>query len=219
MSLAPNGTRIPTQSRAQQTQQALIAAAEREFSTRSYADVTAKTVALRGKTAMGSFYQYFTSKDDALRQVARRCQGDIVERAVLALDALPALDARRTTFLRHVRKVLRTIVEVTMVYHAHHRGLHAVLAERRHVDPELDSVLRAGERRIVERVAALLRNWGHEGDVDATAFVLFASIRGAIHAHVIGGPWVDDARFVDATVELLVRVAVPAAPAPRRSSR
>jgi AcrR family transcriptional regulator len=195
---------MPTQSRAQQTRQALLDAAEREFGKHGYAATTAKTIAARAKTATGSFYQYFTSKDDALLEIARSRQMEIVEHALAALDG--ALDV---AVLPDIRRRMRTIVEVTIAHFTAHRGLQAVLNERRHVDPALDAVLREGERRVIDRVAELLRTWGHGGDVEATAYVLFGAVRGAVHAHVIGQPLLDDARFVAATIDALIRIALP----------
>jgi AcrR family transcriptional regulator len=212
-------TRTPTQPRAQQTRAALLEAAEREFAKHGYAATTAKTIAARAKSATGSFYQYFASKDEALHEIARACQTEIVEHALAALEGAPDLDgASRTAsdvVLDDIRRRMRTIVDVTIAFHTGHRGLHAVLAERRHVDHALDAMLRAGERRMVDRITELLRRWGHGGDVEATAYVLFAAVRGAVLSHVglseqaSAPPQVDDARFVAATVDALIRIALP----------
>ena len=205
----PTKTRIPTQPRAQQTRQSLLAAAEREFAKHGYALTTAKTVAARAHTATGSFYQYFESKDHVLREIARARQSETIERTLRALDELPALDGDANAVLEDIRARMRTIVDLTMAYHADLRGLQTVLAERRLVDGELDALLRSGESRLVDRVAELLRAWGHDVDVEATAFVLFAAVRGAVQAHVTGHARVSDARFIAAAVDALVRVALP----------
>jgi AcrR family transcriptional regulator len=202
-------TRVPTQPRAQQTRQALLDAAEREFGRHGYAATTAKTVAALARTATGSFYQYFESKDHALREIARARQTATIEHALHALDAVPALEGDADAVLDGIRARMRTIVGVTMDYQSDHRGLHAVLAERRLVDPELDALLRAGESRLVDRVIELLRAWGHVEDVEATAFLLFAALRGAVQAHVAGHARVSDGRFVAAAIEALVRIALP----------
>lgn len=193
-------SRVPSQSRAHETRAALVAAAEREFSKRGYAATTAKTIAERAKTATGSFYQYFESKDHVLREIAAKRQADVVARALEGLAASTANDPRA---------LLRGVVDVVMAYHAADKGLHAVLTERRHADPELDSITTAGERSIVERIEGLLARWNFQGDRLATAFVLFGAVEGAVHAHVLGEPVVDDARFVAALVESLLRIALP----------
>jgi len=91
-------------------------------------------------------------------------------------------------------------------------GLHAVLTERRHADRELDAITGAGERHMVERIAALLERWGATGDMLAKAFVLFGMIEGSVHAHVLGQSVVSGPRFVGALVDALLQVALPTTP-------
>lgn len=67
----------------------------------------------------------------------------------------------------------------------------------------------AGERRLLERIAAVLTRWGHAGDTAATAFVLLATLEGTVHAHVLGRPVIDDHRLTDALVEAMLRIALP----------
>jgi AcrR family transcriptional regulator len=67
------------------------------------------------------------------------------------------------------------------------------------------------ERSLDDRIAALLERFGHVGDVEALAFVLFGMVEGAVHAHVLGGGMVPDDRFFAALVDALVRLALPSA--------
>jgi AcrR family transcriptional regulator len=202
--------RTPTQHRAVHTRLALLDAAERELARRGYVETTAKTIAERAKVATGSFYQYFASKDDALHEIARMRYTDVIEHVLDALAGTRDFHDDHDAVVRDVRKRMRGIVAVTLAYHVTYRGLQAVFAERRHVDRALDAVLREGERRVIDRVAELMVRWGHRGDVEAKAYVLFNAARGAIHAHVIGGAAVDDDRFTAATVDALIRIALPA---------
>jgi AcrR family transcriptional regulator len=214
-------TRVPSQRRAHRTRAALLAAAEREFSRRGYAATTAKTIAARARAATGSFYQYFTSKDEALREIAALRQRELIGRTLAELEQAAAASApRREVQVAEVRRRMRAVVDAVMAYHAADPGLHAVLTERRHADPELDALTAAGERALLDRIAALLERWAHPGDRLATAFVLFGAVEGAVHAHVLGRPAVDDGRFVDALVDGLLAIALPAPPpAGRRPAR
>jgi AcrR family transcriptional regulator len=197
--------RNPSQLRAHETRRALLEAAEREFSERGYAGTTAKTIAERAETATGSFYQYFANKDDVLRAIATQRQEQVVSLALEHLEALP----RGKATLADARSRMRSVVELVIAYHANDKGLHAVLTERRHADPELDRLTSEGEARIVARIADLLERWKHTGDREATAFVLFGMLEGAVHAHVLGRPIVDDVRFKETLVESLLRIALP----------
>ena len=208
-------TRVPSQDRAVRTRAALLTAAEREFSSKGYAATTARSIAERARTATGSFYQYFTSKDEVLREIAAARQADVVTRALAMLEGPAVGLADGPAFLAEVRRRMRTVVDVVMAYHADDPGLHAVITERRHADPALEASIAAGEHQVVERIAALLGRWGHGGDATATAFVLFGALEGAVHAHVLGRPLVDDVRFVDALVEALLRLSFPVSPVPK----
>jgi AcrR family transcriptional regulator len=188
--------RVPSQERAQRTREALLRAGDREFATRGYAATTAKSIADRAKVATGSFYQYFTSKDALLRELAARRLATVSERAIGLLEPT-AVDARGR---------LRAVVEIVMDLHREDPAMHAVLTERRHTDTELDALWRTAERGLVERIAKLLERWGGAGDPLARAFVLFGMVEGSVHAHVLGEPMVSDERFVAALVDALSAV-------------
>ncbi len=220
---SPARVRVPSQDRAVRTRAALLAAAAREFSQRGYAATTAKTIAERAEVATGSFYQYFVSKDALLRELAQQRQTTLTERTLTLLEAAPSGDARSLPALARAR--MGEVVQLVIDAHRDDPGLHAVLTERRHADPELDALTRAGERTLIDRTARLLQRWGTTGDRRAIAFVLFGMLEGSVHAHVLGEPAVDDTRFVAALVDALLRVALPAlavtaaSPTPRTRGR
>jgi AcrR family transcriptional regulator len=201
--------RVPSQHRAIRTRQALLAAAEREFSERGYAAATAKTIADRAEVATGSFYQYFASKDALLRELAAERITRIAERSLALLESAPRVTPADVDLVEQARMRMRAVVGLVMDAPREDPGLHAVLTERRHADRELDAITSAGERQLVERIAALLERWGATGDRLARAFVLFGMIEGSVHAHVLGEPVVSDNRFVAALVDALLRVAMP----------
>lgn len=200
--------RTPTQRRAVRTREALVRAGCREFSQHGHAGTTAKSIAARARVATGSFYQYFPNKDALLRELARQRLARVGERAFIMLEVASA-EAAPTGLLQDIRDRMRAVVELVMEHHREDPGLHAVLSERRHTDPELDAITSASERALVERIAALLERWGHDGDRLAVAYVLFATIEGSVHAHVLGNAIVSDERFVQALVDALIRVALP----------
>ncbi|MBK9034515.1 MAG: TetR family transcriptional regulator [Myxococcales bacterium] len=190
------------------TRAALVAAAAAEFAEAGYAAATARSIAARAAAATGSFYQYFTCKDEVLRELAGARQDALIDRA------LGLVEAGEAQLAPDVRARLRAVIDAVIDYHAADAGLHAVITERRHADPGLDALITAGERRLLERIAAVLGRWGHAGDPTATAFILLATLEGAVHAHVLGHPVVDDRRFVDALAEALLRIALPSSPLP-----
>lgn len=215
---ASEARRVPLQGRAVRTRAALVAAAAGEFAQHGYAATTAKRIAAAAAAATGSFYQYFTCKDALLRELAAERQEALIDRALALVEATVVEGGEPGALVRDVRVRLRAVIEAVLAYHAEDRGLHAVITERRHADAALDALIAAGERRLLERIAALLVRWGHAGDVTATAFVLLTTLEGAVHAHVLGRPLIDDRRMVDALAEAMLRIALPFSPVPKEMS-
>ncbi len=191
--------RQPSQSRAVRTRARLSDAGRREFSKHGHAGATARSIARRAGVATGSFYQYFTDKDALLRELAEERLRAIGDRA-LALVETPRGSAPDR---------VRAMIDLVVDYHREDPGLHAVLTERRHVDRELDELTSAAELSLVRRIAALLESWEFPGDTEATAFVLFSMIEGAVHAHVLGAGVVPDERFTSALINAVLAVARP----------
>lgn len=203
--------RRPTQARAKKTRAALVAAAQREFSQRGYMATTAKSIADRAHVATGSFYQYFANKDEVLRELAEERAAWIGDETVGALERaasgpLPSAAAPRRA---QVRAAIVRVVQAVIALHREDPGLHAVLTERRHADPDLEALTVQREAALVARVAGLLRHWGHPGDTEAVAFVLFGTLEGCVHGHVLSRPHVSDGRLLEALVESLLAVALP----------
>lgn len=199
--------RVPSQERAIRTRASLVAAAKAEFSERGYASATAKSIAERAGVSTGSFYQYFRDKDQVLHELAEERLMHVAGKVVEKLSSSDGLPTSRAEVTESLRGQMRDLVEIVIDYHREDPGLHAVLTERRHADPQLDERTSLGETALVARIGGLLGSLGHTGDVAATAFVLFGMVEGSVHSHVLGRPVVDDARLKDALVEALVRVA------------
>lgn len=201
MTVASPRSRVPSQPRALRTRAQLVEAAAREFSALGYAATTSKSIADRARAATGSFYQYFASKDVVLRELAATRLARIAE---ASLGLLRDDDGATTPISARVR--LRAIVELVMALHREDPPLHAVMTERRHADAELDAIWSAGERALLDRIAAVLSRWGDGDDPLARAFVVFGMVEGSVHAHVLGTPVVSDERFTTALVDALLRI-------------
>lgn len=202
--------RVPRQRRAMRTRASLLDAARREFSERGHAGATSKTIAERAGVSVGSLYQYFSDKDQILREIAR-ARAELIAGETLGALGRSLAGAEGDDPVSDVRQKLRAVVQVVVDQHRDDPGLHAVLTERRHADPALDSLTSAFERRLIEAGALLLESWGHEGDCLGTAFVVFTMIEGAVHTHVLGEAVVSDERLFDSLLDALVRVVLPTA--------
>ncbi len=199
--------RIPVQARSQRARAAIVAAARREFEERGYAETTARTIADAAGVGTGTFYRYFQDKDAVLREIALErstyWRDASAERAEIAAKT-PGVPSPET-----VRRSVASVVKHTISYHRTDRGLHAVIAERRLCDPELDELLVSFERDMVRGTMAALARTGRKGDTEAAAVMFFSLLEGAIHTHVLGKPFISDERFVEGLVDALFRLAVP----------
>ncbi len=198
--------REPVQSRAHKTRAALLAAAERDFDERGYAQTTTKSIAERAGVAAGSFYQYFTDKDAVLRELGTARMNTL--RGKLQSIGLPAIDNSNSVdeIERAARRALRDMVDEVLAYHRLEPGLHAVLSERRSADPQLDKMTSESEHSLVASIEAVLAHFGFAADRKATAFVIFGLIEGSVHSHVLGTRVVSDKRFTEALSQAVVAI-------------
>jgi AcrR family transcriptional regulator len=198
--------REPVQSRAHKTRAALLAAAERDFEERGYAQTTTKTIADRAGVAAGSFYQYFSDKDAMLRELAAVRMSGLRRR--LESIGMPAPDPKQSVgdIERAARRALRTMLDEVLAYHRLEPGLHAVLSERRSADRQLDAMTGESEHAFVASIEMMLAHFGFGGDRKATAFVVFGLIEGSVHSHVLGTRVVSDKRFTDALTNAVVAI-------------
>jgi len=205
---ATNALRVPVQSRSHKTRAALVTAAKREFSTRGYADTTAKSIAERAGVGTGTFYFYFPDKDAALGEICtQRVQALLDETAPLAAPAPENRNAAaRISAARHR---LERLVQLYLDYHRTDRGIHAVIAERRLCDPSIEAIMMKSEHEAVLRLSNAIGGWGSDGDREASAFMMFSLLEGAVHGHVFSAPVLSDERFAAALVEALLRIGLP----------
>lgn len=206
--LSDPALRVPLQSRSLKTRAALIRAAGKEFSRHGYAEATAKSIACAAKVGTGTFYHYFPDKDALLREICRARVADLLDESA-SVEGAPLCELTVQKFVAEGRPRLTRLVELYVAYHRADHGLHRVLTERRLCDPELDAIMVASEKEAVHRFAAVLGRWGHDGDVETTAFMLFSLLEGAVHGHVLGAPVLSDGRFMRGLVEAMLRIALP----------
>ncbi|MSP23621.1 MAG: TetR/AcrR family transcriptional regulator [Myxococcales bacterium] len=220
----PTALRTPSQSRAVRTREGLLLAGAIEFSRSGYATTTSKSIATRAGVATGSFYQYFADKDALLRELAAARLSQLAKDAFGSLSAsAPRVAVPRAAALRSVRlavlpaararrevveQLMGHVVDVVLAAHRDDPGLHAVLTERRHADPQLDELTSHAERALVTQIAGLLAELGQRDALEGTAFVLFGMVEGSVHAHVLGRPILTDACLRETLIRVLVRIVL-----------
>ncbi|RBP49083.1 TetR/AcrR family transcriptional regulator [Arenicella xantha] len=168
---------LPTQQRALRKRQALIDAAEQEFSESGFEVATAKSIAARAGVAVGTFYQYFDNKHDILREIAE--QGFAELHARIPLLDLQLADGSRDRIVSLFSETLDFVYQ----YHARRPELHRVLEQRRVVDADLSEIMCRGEGVLRARVLQFVQSF-NTPHAEIVASNLFAMAEGLVHRHV-----------------------------------
>jgi AcrR family transcriptional regulator len=149
----------PATARGEATRQRLLDAAEIEFGVHGFHAASITGITQRAGVAQGTFYLYFPSKDDALRELVghmgRELRHALAAATVGAADRLAVerrgFEAFARFSLRH-RNLYRIVMESQFVDEAIYRGYYEALAQG--YAAGLRGAIERGEVRPVDPVAA-----------------------------------------------------------------
>lgn len=128
--------RTPKTKRGRQTRDKLLQAAEIEFGERGFHDAGISGITHRAGVALGTFYNYFESKEEIFRALVRYMSGQVREMAAdSVVDAPDRLTAERMgveafiEFARRHKSIYRIISEAEFIapeeYREHYEGFGA----------------------------------------------------------------------------------------------
>jgi len=147
----------PLTARGARTRAALVKAARALFERQGYLDTNVGDIAKRAKVAHGTFYTYFSSKEEVFAEVADELQHDLLEIAE-AEPPVPADAALSERIERSNRGYLRGFER-----NARMIGVFEQVAT---FNPRLAAIRRANRRYFVQRNTAAIRRWREQGLVD-----------------------------------------------------
>lgn len=148
---------VPLTPRGARTRAALVKAARAVFERNGYLDTNVGDIAKRARVAHGTFYTYFSSKEEIFAEVA----DDLQHQLLAVAEAEPALgtDASLSERIeRSNRGYLRGYQE--------HARMMGVLEQVATFNPRLAAIRRANRRFFVQRNTAAIRRWQEQGLVD-----------------------------------------------------
>jgi AcrR family transcriptional regulator len=187
---------VPLTARGARTRAALVKAARALFERQGYLDTNVGDITQRARVAHGTFYTYFSSKEEIFAEVAEELQHQLQEIADAEPDLPPdaPLSAR---IERSNRGYLRA--------YARHARMMGVLEQVATCNPRLAAIRRAARRTYVQRHTAAIRRWQHQGLIDQRIDPAYAASalgsmvdRSAYVWMVLGEPYDLD----DATIQL-----------------
>jgi AcrR family transcriptional regulator len=159
---------IPKTSRGERTRQRILVAAERQIGRRGFAETSVVSITLEAKVAQGTFYVYFRTKEDVLRELVLR-MGRRLRRSLTLATAGVAdrLEVERRgihaffTFVRKNPNLYRVVAESQFVDEVAYRKYYNDFAESYRIALEL-----AVERGQISPGDAELRAWALMGVCD-----------------------------------------------------
>ena len=145
----------PVTARGARTRAALVKAARALFEKRGFLDTNVGDISRRARVAHGTFYTYFSSKDDVFTEVMNSVLEDFQR---IAQEEPPASEDISERIERANRGYLRA-------YEANARSM-AVMEQVATFDPRLAAARRENRRFWVERSTKAIARWQQRGLVD-----------------------------------------------------
>jgi len=143
--------KAPRTERGRRTHRAILDAAAIEFGTRGFHETSIVGITSRAGVALGSFYTYFSSKDELFRALVRD-----MSMQVGIVGAAASQGA--TTVLEGERAVLASFIG----FAREHRELYRIIDEAEFVDP---ASYRAHYESAATRIGARLRQGAEKGEL------------------------------------------------------
>lgn len=171
--MAANGNRrarplaavsAPVTARGVRTRAALVKAARALFEKNGYLDTNVGDIARRARVAHGTFYTYFSSKEEIFSEVAEALTADFRR---IANEQPPTTGGVSVRIECTNRDYLRAYQE--------NAKMMAVLEQVATFNPRLAKVRRDARRFWVERSATSIQRWQHSGLVDARLDAKYAA--------------------------------------------
>jgi len=168
---------LPTQQRALRKRDALIGSAAIEFARHGFDTATAKSIAAAAGVATGTFYQYFSDKNDILRELADQRLMSLQQQ----LNSLAFTKDADLIDKQHNTAFIAELFEQSLLFvydfHAQQPELHQSL------DPQLNLIMSEAESAMQARVLQFVRSCDLP-NADIVADNLFAMGEGVVHRHV-----------------------------------
>jgi AcrR family transcriptional regulator len=154
---------LPKTSRGERTRQRLLVAAERQIGRRGFAETSVVSITQEARVAQGTFYVYFRSKEDVLRELVLR-MGQRLRRAL----------TRATSGIAERLEIERRGIHAFFAFVRKNPNLYRVVAESQFVDEvayrKYYNDFAASYRVALE--AAVTRGEISPGDAEVRAWVL-----------------------------------------------
>jgi AcrR family transcriptional regulator len=196
--------KLPTQPRAQETVEAILAATKRVLVRYGYEKTTTNKIAEVAGVSIGSLYQYFPSKESIVTALIDRHMATMLE--VLASNYAAAAEKTST-----IEEIVRTVIHAAFAAHRVNPKLHRVLIEQMQRMNAVDRI-DGFEEQAQTLVEAFLTNHKHKirrKNVKLAARAALLAVRGTTLWTVLRAPsQLEDMEFIDEISDMITRYLV-----------
>jgi AcrR family transcriptional regulator len=193
----------PTQPRAQETVEAILAAAKRVIVRYGYEKATTNRIADVAGVSIGSLYQYFPSKDAIVSALIDRHMATMLQ--VLASSYAAATESS------NIEETARTVIHAAFAAHRVNPKLHRVLIEQTHrmgAYERMDAY-DAQAQKFVEAFLTTQLPKLRRKNIALAARVALLAVRGTTLWTVMRAPeQLEDLAFIDEITDMVVRYLV-----------
>ena len=197
---AQNPRRLPAQTRARETVDAILEAAAQVFSENGYVGATTNKIAERAGVSIGSLYQYFPNKDVILNSLMERHTQEGYEVILREIPDLQAIGRINATLIRR-------LIEIMIALHKKDPALHRVLFEET-LYKRFWNEYKRNEEESVGVLSVLLKNTpnARKTDPDGPIRLLSHAIEAMTHRFVLYGyDGLSEEDFVDEVADMMSR--------------
>lgn len=193
----------PKQARSKKTKEKIVQAAIRLFQERGYEKTTSNEIASEAGVSVGSFYVYFTDKQQLLLTIFDRLADDLYKNVFAGLKPEHLFDSDLRNRIKHA-------LASTIADKQKYSGLHRVVSELLLKDSEFATRHKAVMARSIAKLNELISLAHKAGltwdiDVDAAAFVVHRVVFDISQDYVTGSCEFDKERAIDALAEMIYR--------------
>ena len=173
--------RIPSQKRSRNTKNRIMESAMKLFSKEGFHGVTAVDICREAGAATGSFYHYFSNKEDLFLAVTSMYMNEVASFQKIFVSR----------FMNHPEKELDLFLKSTLESHLLNPGFLKELMKMSLENENVKAMVSRENEEIIRFIQEFLKSYYpsfKETKLHRTAWLLYHSCEGIIHQYVLEGP-------------------------------
>lgn len=198
-------TRIPTQKRSKNTKNQIIQAGLKLFSDKGYYRTNSKEIAKEAGVSIGSFYAYFSDKEELFKEV-------FLEHFKRIHSILMSIDIKTFVNSGNIRGFFKHMTEKLIEAHTISPGFHQEIQIMLLSSKEIEVIMkdiRDEQFKMTKNTLSAWKNQLRIKDIDTAAVLMQMVLEETVHSIKFSGKKrVPDKRLINEMIEMLYRYLV-----------